>query len=380
MRILLIANFAPDLQPSMSLYADWVRKTAECCGHDVTVIRPEPLFARISRHRSIGKYLGYLDKFIIFPPRLAKIARQHDLIHVLDHSNSMYLRVVGRKAKLITCHDLLAIRAARGEFPAVKTGWSGRLFQRLIWSGLRTADHVICVSEKTAEDLRQSIGQTCSNIQVIYHALNWNHSPGAILNPELSEKLGLVPHQQYLLHVGSNSWYKNRMGVLRIFAHLAEMPENLNYRLLMVGPLLTRQMASFVEKNRLSDRVIEALDISSSELTELYCNASALLFPSIEEGFGWPILEAQACGCLVVTTGHRPMTEVAGDAAVFIDLDDPAEAAHKVSIYIRNGDALRAAGFKNLERFNQAKIAAEYQDFYNQVVARYNSALGKKRP
>ena len=373
MRVLLVANFEPDAQMSMKLYADWVRKIVECHGHGVAVIRPKPLFARISQHPSISKYLGYLDKFVVFPSRLAKVAKEYDLIHVLDHSNSMYLRVVGPKAKLITCHDLLAIRGARGEFPAEPTRWSGRLLQRSILSGLRTADYAICVSEKTADDLRRLTGRTCPTTRVIYHSLNWNYKPGAKLSGELLARLGLIPHQPYLLHIGNNSWYKNRLGVLRIFAHFAEKPENANYQLLMVGPRWTSEMVGFVQRNGLSGRVIEALNISNSELVELYCNASALLFPSLEEGFGWPVLEAQACGCLVVTTRRRPMTEVADDAAVFIEPDELEDAADKVSVAIRDSDSLRAAGFRNLDRFSEAKIAAQYMEFYDEVVAQYNS-------
>jgi glycosyltransferase involved in cell wall biosynthesis len=373
-RILLIANFEPDAQWSMGLYALWVRKIAEHHRHDVTVIRPKPLFTKLSRYPSIRKHLGYLDKFIVFPPRLAKVAKEYDLIHVLDHSNSMYLRVVGHKPKLITCHDLLAVRGARGEFPGVPiTGWTGRLFQRWILSGLRTADNVICISEKTAEDLCRLTKQVSGNTRVIYHSLNWNHRPGANLSSKLAVKLGLVPPRPYLLHVGNSSWYKNREGVLRIFAYFSRMPENANYQLLMVGPQWTKEMVCFVQQNGLLNRVIEARNVTSSELTELYCNAAALLFPSLEEGFGWPILEAQACGCLVVTTDRRPMTEVAGGAAVFIDPGDPEGAAQKVSIEIRNGDALRAAGFKNLDRFSEAKIAAQYMEFYDEVVALYDA-------
>jgi len=113
MRVLLVANFEPDGQKSMRLYADWVKKMVETAGHDVTVIRPKPLFARISKHFVIRKNLGYLDKFLIFPPRLMKVSKNYDLVHVLDHSNSMYLRFIQGKRKLITCHDLLAIRGSR---------------------------------------------------------------------------------------------------------------------------------------------------------------------------------------------------------------------------------------------------------------------------
>jgi glycosyltransferase involved in cell wall biosynthesis len=109
-------------------------------------------------------------------------------------------------------------------------------------------------------------------------------------------------------------------------------------------------------------------------LMELYCNASALLFPSFEEGFGWPVLEGQACGCPVVTTGRPPMTEVAGKAAVFIDPDKTEQAAELMSEGIRHGDALRAAGFRNVERFSQSKVATQYMEFYQAVAASCDSS------
>jgi glycosyltransferase involved in cell wall biosynthesis len=374
MRVLLVANFEPDAQSSMRLYADWVGRMVQAAGHDVTVIRPTPQFARISRHSRIKKYLGYLDKFLIFPPRLMRVSKRYDLVHVLDHSNSMYLPFIRSKHKLITCHDLLAIRAARGEFPQMKTGWTGRLLQRWILSGLRSADHAICVSEKTAKDLQQLTEQNCPEIRIIYHGLNLEYRPGASLSAGLADELGLPVEPRYLIHVGGNSWYKNRLGVLRIFAQFAKLPENAGYKLVMVGPHWTKEMVAFVRESELADRAIEAVGIGSSELMELYCNASALLFPSFEEGFGWPVLEAQACGCPVVTTGRPPMTEVAGNAAVFIDPNEPERAAELISEGIRHGDALRAAGLKNIERFSQAEVAAQYMKFYQAVVASCDSS------
>ena len=374
MRVLLVANFEPDSQNSMRLYADWVRRMAQAAGHDVTVIRPTPFLARISRRARIKKTLGYLDKFLIFPPRLMKTSRHFDLVHVLDHSNSMYLKFVSGRHTLITCHDLLAVRAARGEFPQVIIGWTGRLLQRWILSGLRSAEYAICVSEKTAKDLRQLTADDCPQIRIIYNGLNCEYGPGASLSAGLVARLGLPPEPLYLIHVGGNSWYKNRLGVLCIFSHFARLPGNAGYKLVMVGTNWTPEMVKFVRENGLSDRVIEAVGIGSSQLRQLYCNASALLFPSFEEGFGWPLLEAQACGCPVITTARVPMTEVAGKAAVYIDPNEPQAAARALSTGIRNGDALRAAGFKNLERFDQAKVAAKYVEFWDAVIATSGSS------
>jgi glycosyltransferase involved in cell wall biosynthesis len=139
-------------------------------------------------------------------------------------------------------------------------------------------------------------------------------------------------------------------------------------------------MKTFVQNRALSNRVTEALNISSSELMELYCNASALLFPSLEEGFGWPLLEAQACGCLVVTTGRPPMTEIAGDAAIYIDPSEPQKAAHRLSIVIHNDTDFREAGFKNLDRFNETKVTAQYMECYDELVAQCDSLDGIRKP
>lgn len=367
MRVLLVANFEPDAQKSMWLYADWVRRMAVAGGHEVTLIRPSPLFNRISRHPLTRKYLGYVDKFIIFPPKLMVTSRGYDLVHVLDHSNSMYLRWIRGKHKLITCHDLLAVRAARGDFPQTTTGWTGRILQRWILSGLRGAQHALCVSEKTAEDLRQLAAPECPAIRVAYNSLNCDYRPDVPLSDALAARLALPPGSPYAMHVGGNSWYKNRLGALRIFSQFARLRENASYKFVMVGASFTQAMRDFVIQNGLSDRVIEAVDILPAELMELYCNSSALIFPSLEEGFGWPVLEAQACGCPVVTTKRAPMVEVAGNAAVFIDPDKPEESALAISRCIRNRDALRAAGFDNLRRFDQEKVAAQYMDFYREI-------------
>jgi glycosyltransferase involved in cell wall biosynthesis len=290
----------------------------------------------------------------------------------------MYLRTVRGKPSLITCHDVLAIRAARGEFPQAPTGWSGRLLQRWILSGLRGARHVLCVSGKTAGDLKALIensgkdseetGKNCAELRVVCNPLNWSYRPGAALPEGLASRLGLRPGESYFLHVGGNQWYKNRAGVLSIFARLAGMDEFSAARLVMAGKALPGDLRAAIHRERLEDRVIEAVDATSEELQGLYGNALALLFPSLEEGFGWPILEAQACGCPVIASRRPPMTEVAGEAAIFIDPAEPRAAAMAIAAGLKGREQLRAAGFKNLERFDAEAIADRYCDFYESIL------------
>ncbi len=373
MRILLVANHEPDGQESMLRYAAWLQRTLAARGHQVTVTAPSVFFSRLASSPGLKKYLGYLDKFLLFPFRLRCLARSHHLVHILDHSNSMYLRTARRKPNLITCHDLLAIRAARGEFSQAPTSWTGRLLQRWILSGLCGARNVLCVSGKTAEDLKTLTGDVGSNGAtrcVIYNALNWSYRPGAALSGALASRQGLRQGERYFLHVGGNQWYKNRVGVLRIFARLVEIEEFSGARLILAGKPLTGELREVIRAERLANCVIEAVDATNEELQALYGNAVAMLFPSLEEGFGWPILEAQACGCPVVTTGRPPMSEVAGEAAIFIDPMDPQGAATAIAMGLKGREQLRTAGFKNLERFDQVAIADQYCAVYDAIQER----------
>jgi glycosyltransferase involved in cell wall biosynthesis len=371
MRILLVGNYEPDAQQSMLRYADWLERMLKTRGYHVEIARPRPYFSRLSRHPGLAKYLGYIDKFLLFPPRLRRLARAFALVHVVDHSNSMYLSAAGATPSLITCHDVLAIRAARGEFPSESTGWSGRLLQRWILAGLRGARHVICDSAKTASDLKALTGERGAQVRVIPLELNWSYQPGPEFPASLTARWGLNPGEPYLLHVGGNQWYKNRLGALRTFSRLIRIDGYSTLRFVLAGKPWTAAMRSFVREEGLGDRAIEAVAATNEELQALYSHAQALLFPSLEEGFGWPILEAQACGCPVITTNRPPMSEVAGQAAIFIDpadLDRTEAAAAAIAAGLQHRESLRQAGFANLKRFDGATIADQYCAVYEAIL------------
>lgn len=375
MRILLVGNYMPDAQQSMARYAEWLERALTARGHQVTLLRPKPFFSRLTRHGTVSKYLGYLDKFLLFPPSLRKQARGYDLVHILDHANSMYLGWTGSTPNLITCHDLLEIRAERGELPLSPTGWSGHILQRWIFRGLLRARHLLCVSQKTADDLKRLVEKTGPaqqkmEIRMIYNTLNWPYRPGMPLTEELAAKVGLLPGEAYILHVGGNQWYKNRIGAVRIFSLLRKEKQFANLRMVLAGKPWTAALRAAVDKESLKNQVIEATGLGNDELQALYGNALALLFPSVEEGFGWPILEAQACGCPVVTTARPPMSEVAGNAAILIDPDRPEAAATLIAQGLSAREDLRADGLANLRRFDQETILRQYCAFYAEILGR----------
>ena len=376
MRILLIANYLPDAQQSMQRFAALLETGLAEAGHEVRTLRPAVVLGGLARSESAEKWLGYIDKLVLFPRVLRKAVEWAEIVHVCDHSNSVYVKYLEERPYLVTCHDLLAVRSAKGEIFQQRTRWSGRRLQSMILRGLERSRHIACVSDATREDvLRVVPGARREGKQVscVRNGLNYPYAPmdSAEAGVRL-QNLGLRAERPFLLHIGGNQWYKNRLGVLRIFALLKERAECSGFALVMAGKPLTPELREFIRLQKLESVVVELVNATDEDLRALYSSAEMMLFPSLAEGFGWPIIEAQACGCPVVTSNLAPMNEVAGDAGIYIDPADPQSAACDVAAAMRQGPALRTrlreAGLRNAARFSTAEMIQGYLALYERVV------------
>jgi glycosyltransferase involved in cell wall biosynthesis len=281
----------------------------------------------------------------------------------------MYLSYVGRKPRLITCHDLLEVRAARGEQRWRRVGRMGRRLQQWIMNSLRKAPYIICVSRKTADDLRELAPEVADRLTVIHHALNWTAPPGG-KRPldEMLRRVGAQPGVPYFLHVGGGQWYKNRLGAIRIFANLRKRAQFRNAQFVMAGGGFQEDMWELIDSLGLTGAVVEAGRIADDVLDALYHGALALLFPSLEEGFGWPVLEAQACQCLVITTNRPPMTEIAGAGAILIDPEDVEGAAATIAEQWPRREEVIALASRNFANFSPERMARAYCEAYEEAL------------
>lgn len=382
MRILLVGNYALDRQSSMLRYAEFLRSGMIERGHQVETIRPRSVFGNLVRNSGVRKWLGYIDKYLVFPLALRSRSRGFDLVHICDHSNAVYLPHAKGGAASVTCHDLLAIASAEGRFPQQTISFTGKMQQRWIRGHLARARSVVCVSRNTAQEFAELVCRDTGNVAVIPNPLSF---AGGAASPQSVERLraalGLTAGETYLFHVGGNHWYKNRPGVLRIYRALREiLPASGRAapRLVMAGEPFTEEMRSLIGRGGLEADVIEVVQPSDDDLRTLYSGALALLFPSLYEGFGWPIIEAQSCGCPVITSDRAPMTEVGGDSVVYIDPGDEAAAAAYIAAHLDDLPLLREAGERNVSRFEPGRVASQYEAFF--VSAAQCRTLGVSAP
>jgi glycosyltransferase involved in cell wall biosynthesis len=369
MKVLLVGNYENDEQESMQRFAASMARGLMQAGHEVRGVRPRSVVGQLQPSwRGLGKWLGYIDKFGVFPRDLKTALKWADIVHICDQANSFYTKYMGSFPHVVTCHDLLAIRSALGEIPRIETRWSGRQLQRMILKGLNRAQHIVCVSEATRKDLLRVTGIHDHRVSRVYNSLNYPYSRMERWEAEFRvSKLRVDPGQSFLLHVGGNQWYKNRLGVLRIFSLLRKLPVGRNLKLVMAGKPWTAEMRRFIAENEMRDVTFELTGIVDEDLRALYSTASMMLFPSLEEGFGWPIIEAQACGCPVLTSGRPPMDEVGGSAAIYVDPEDEESAASILKSALDSVPAMRESSLQNAARFTESAMINGYLSAYERV-------------
>ncbi len=376
MKILLIGNYPGDQQPSMRKYSLLLQRKLLERGVDASLVFPAQLLWHLPLVGGKGrKWLAYVDKYVVFIPRLRNLLHSFDLVHVCDHSNALYLRFCKGLPTVITCHDLIAIRSALGEIPEYKTRLSGRILQSSILNNLKYATRIVCDSSATQSDVRRIIPIARERVSMAHIAFDY---PFTRLSSSVAqERLGELFRKagaKFFIHVGSEAWYKNRSGVVALFAELARGAHFSSFNLVFVGPQPSENLLSEISHAGLFDRVLFFSEVSDELLEALYSLAYALLFPSLYEGFGWPIIEAQSCGCPVVTSDRPPMPEVAGDAAIFIDPFQPVAAAAFVSRELTSSgmEKLIERGFNNAKRFSAEEMA-------DRLIAIYKSLLSENR-
>jgi len=369
MKVLLVGNYAFDGSTSMHIWANALRRELLQLEIQAELIFPKPVFGRIEPSaQGVGKWLGYIDRFVLFPLSLRAAAARMDVVHLCDHGAAMYAFAVKRKPVVVTCHDMLAVRGALGEAVDCPATFLGRLLQHWILRGMRRATRVACVSQFTLNDARRILKED-ANLCLVLNGLNYPYQ--LLPSDEVDRRLAGVPGIQrpFILHVGSHQPRKNCEGVLRVFARATKRTD---LQLVFAGDALSQDLIELAGKLQVSDRIVQVIRPSVETLEALYNRAVALLFPSRHEGFGWPTIEAQACGCPVVASDIPPFIEAVGQSAALRPLDDEdgmAESIRRFAADPEYREQMRQSGFQNVRsRFQMSRMISEYVSLYRELV------------
>lgn len=266
---------------------------------------------------------------------------------------------------IITLHDLTPLIYA----PRVLTNARYRLYYRAMLRACGRARRVLADSAQTAADARRlGVVPTAIPLDVVPLA---TPPPPEITAPQ-TPGLAALLNRPFFLHLGGSDYQKNQRAVFDAAALLRER-DNVAVPLVLVGGQHLDRQAAERRSPGLDRGIVRFVRLPASDLHLLYRHATALLFPSLYEGFGLPILEAMSQGCPVVTSAGGATGEAAGEAALLVDPRDPAQIA-AAALRLLCDESLRA----DLRARGQAHAAAfTWQRTARATLRAYRAAVGR---
>ncbi|PWJ55985.1 glycosyltransferase involved in cell wall biosynthesis [Dyadobacter jejuensis] len=299
-----------------------------------------------------------------------------------DQALGPWVKYVKNYPNVVHCHDFLAQQSAFGMIKENPTSKSGKIYQTFIRDGYRHSNNFISVSRKTESDLLKTLLIQPQITKVVYNGLTQTFlpAPKQEIIAELTNHTKLDISKGYILHVGGNQWYKNRIGVIEIYDQWRKINNELRLPLIMVGAAPNKRILKSYEESGYKMEIEFLINKPDDIVKKFYQGANVFLFPSIAEGFGWPIAEAMACGTIVITTNEAPMNEVGGEAAIYIN-KRPTEN-HKLETWLVESALIldqvlnldydqksetKLKGFQNIKRFSSNHALDQISQIYQSI-------------
>ena len=356
-RLIINLSFLSSKPTGLSVYANNLLPYLRSL--DPTAIASEPIptynYHRINADFTYRGTRGHIDRLLWTQFQLPKI---YDLLRSqLLFSPILEAPIYTDCRYIVTVHDFIPLR-----FPKL----SSPLYQYFKWyvpQVLSQATHIICNSTATAAETIDRFHLPAAKLTPISLAYDANHF--------YADDEAEIADPPYFLYLGRHDPYKN---VARIIAAFSQLSNGERYQLWLGGsgdrrytPQLRAQVAEF----GLEGRVKFLEYIPYPELPQIIRQARALVFPSLWEGFGLPVLEAMACGTPVITSNLSALVEVARDAAILVDpyqVKEIASAMYDLSQDDELHRQLRQAGLRRASQFNWSQTAQATIDILQQYL------------
>lgn len=312
-------------------------------------------------HNIVFTKFGLQNLFLDY--QLGKhIPDDYDLYHISNQNMSILNYHSNISKNIITVHDIIYYRYPENSLK--------KIFGKSAYKGLKNSNFLISISNFTKNDLIKYFNIPEEQIKVIYHGIDKMFTP---LKPACFEDIytnyNLDRNFLYILHIGSNAPRKNLPVLLKAFYKLINDFNIKNVRLLKINNI------DYELIKRLNlENYVKVIDLVLEEdLPKFYNLADVFVFPSIYEGFGFPPLEAMACGTPVITSNTSSLPEVVGDAGIMLDpmdVDGFAKAIYEVLTNEGLRQDMIKKGLEQSKKFSWEKAAKETLEVYREVVGK----------
>lgn len=282
-----------------------------------------------------------------------------DLFHGLSNELPFNIHKTGIPS-VVTIHDVI-FQIIKKDFP-----WHDRIVYGLkTRKCIQESSRIVAISEATKNDLIHYFRADPKKINVIYQPIDSQFEP-SLLSPEISAEIRQLYNlpSEFMLYVGAIMQRKN---ILRMVQAWEKIPDAIPLLIFGGGGTYRKEVQEYIQTKRLERNVQLRSPIPFHHLPTLYKLAKLVVYPSLYEGFGLPILEALACGTPIVTSSVSSMPEAGGDLPIYVQPDDIDSISSGMEAglnkYRMDTDKLSA----HLSRFNSAKVTEQLMLLYREV-------------
>ena len=372
--VLLLPGVASDDSRSMPRYARelFAALSGFAANGRISIERPVPrrYLSRMLDGPQARRIDSAWSRYVAYPRSLRR--RKAGVFHILDHGYAQLIRSLDPDRTVVTCHDLIPLLAAESVIPIDVPPIVVRTFKLRV-AHLARAHTVIAVSDATRATLERYTSVRSNRIVVVPQGVNSTFRFAANRTTTQRASAGLAKASAVVLQVASgdrHKRYKNTPVLLHAFAELRSRLTGVV--LVRIGAPFHPDEAELARKLGICDAIRRPPGVDDDRaLAEWYNAADVLVFPSLWEGFGWPPLEAMACGTPVVASNIPAIAEVVGDAGLLVPADDPsavAQAAERVLTDAALAASLRQKGLERARQFTWGQTAVRTLAVYDDVL------------
>ncbi len=291
-----------------------------------------------------------------------------DLYHGLSHDLPLTGQTKTKYATklVVTIHDLIFMR-----HPELYPAWDCWTYRKKVEHSCRLADSIVAISEQTKNDLIELLNVPEKKITVLYQAIHPRYYKAEQPKGTILER---PQEQPYFLYVGALEERKNITRLMNAFAQVAHRGD---HQLVLVGKGgLKAELQGLAHKLGVQAQVRILTDVGSHELPSYYQGATALVYPSLFEGFGLPIVEGLLSETLVITSKGSCFPEAGGSGAFYIDPMSEDELAQQMSLVLTLSTEERATrvskGMEHAKKFHWQATTGQLLNHYRDVLASTN--------